>query len=91
VKQQRECAGIDASVAEAGNIHAERTGLNRRQFAFSPILGIAVGIAQPCNCYSTAASPEGAHARDSATVSPMLRRRFEPPATARKLLSRDWM
>lgn len=62
VKQQRECAGIDASVQGAGNIHAERTGLNRRQFAFSPLLGIAVGIARQCNCYSAAAAP-GARTR----------------------------
>ncbi len=86
VKQQRECAVIDASVHGAGNIHAERTGLNRRQFAFSPMLGIAVGIARQCNCYSAAAASGGTHARDSATDSPILRRCFEPPATARKLL-----
>jgi hypothetical protein len=50
------------------------------------MLGIAVGIARQCNCYSAAAAPGGTHARDSATDSPMLRRCFEPPATARKLL-----
>jgi hypothetical protein len=33
----------------------------------------------------------GTHAHDSATDSPMLRRHFERLATARKLLSRDWM
>jgi len=34
---------------------------------------------------------KGTHARDSAMNPPMLRRPFERLATARKLLSRDWM
>jgi hypothetical protein len=78
-----------ASASEGRNIHAGRTGLNRRQFVFFLTRDIAVGIARQCNCYSGAAS-RGWRVGDSATYPLTVRRPFDRLATARKLLDGDW-
>jgi len=74
-----------ASVYQRRNIHAGRTRLNSRQFAFFLRLDIAVGIARQCNCYSVAASG-GVPRAIRPWVPPTVRRPFGWPATAWKLL-----